>query len=73
MDTDLTLTIGLALGCLAIAFIASALAQVQLPRKSALLGLVAGGLIWLAVAQSPEGYAAEDIPEVVLGVIARFL
>ncbi|MFD3190313.1 hypothetical protein ACFMPD_08570 [Sedimentitalea sp. HM32M-2] len=73
MDPDLTLTLGLLIGVLSIPSILSAVTDGRAPRASALTILIAGGLILFAVSSKPGGYQIDQIPEVVLGVVARIV
>jgi hypothetical protein len=73
VDTDLILVIGLIVAVLTVPSIFSALADGRAPRKSAIMVLIAGGLIALAVTQKPGGYSIEDIPAAFLSVIDRYI
>lgn len=73
MDPDLMLVIGLAVGTLSIPSLMGALIDWRLPPVPLLLALVSGGLIWLAVRDSPDGYAISEIPDVIVNVIGRVL
>lgn len=73
MDPDLTLTLGVIVGVLSIPSILSAITDGRAPRASALTILIAGGLILYAAASKPGGYRIEQIPDVLMGVVARFV
>lgn len=72
MDPDLALVLGLALAALAIPSVISAFSDNRTPRASALVILIAGGLVVFALRSQPGGYALEDIPDTILHVIARY-
>ena len=72
MDTDLFLTIGVVLAVLTIPSLMSAWTENRAPRFAAIILIAAGGLIAVALTQKPGGYAVKDIPQVMLGVVARY-
>lgn len=72
MQYDLYLVIGVTVLVLAIPPILNALMEGQPPRIAAILVLVGGGLVALAVAQKPGGYTIEDIPNAYLRVIGHY-
>jgi hypothetical protein len=73
MDTDLALVIGIIIAALTIPSILSALSDRRAPRASAITILIAGGLIVFAIMGKPGGYSLEQLPDVVLNVVARFM
>lgn len=73
MDTDLALVIGLVLAALSIPSILSALSDRRAPRASALTILIAGGLILYAMQTNPGGYQLSDVPDVFVGVVAKYM
>ncbi len=73
MDPDLMLVIGLVVGGFSIPSIMGALADGRVPRAAAIAVMVAGGLIVLAVREQPGGYALNDIPDVFVEVVARYI
>ena len=73
MDPDLALILGLVIACFAIPSILSAFSDSRAPRASAMVILIAGGLILYGITTKPGGYAAADIPETFLNVISRFI
>lgn len=73
MDTDLALVIGLILLALSIPSILSALSDRRAPRASAITILIAGGLIVFAMQGKPGGYQLAEMPDVFVGVVARFM
>ena len=73
MDPDLAFILGLIIACFAIPSVLSAYSDSRAPRTSAVVVLIAGGLILYGMATKPGGYAIKDIPDVFFGVINRFM
>lgn len=73
MDADLFLMIGSIISLLAFPALVGAFSESRPPRAAAILIMIGGGLIVLAVTQHPGGYAFQDVPDVFTRVIARFL
>ncbi|MCC6306458.1 MAG: hypothetical protein IT545_14860 [Rhodobacteraceae bacterium] len=73
MDPDLLLVIGILLGLLAIPAILSAFTDGRPPRAAAILVMVAAGLIGMAVVNRPMAYTLDEVPDVFLRVIGRYL
>ena len=73
MDPDLALVVGTVIGALSIPSILSALSDRRAPRASALTVLIAGGLILYAVQNKPQGYALDQVPDVFVDVVARYM
>lgn len=73
MDTDLMLVIGLAICTLAIPSLLSAFSESRPPRAGAIMVLIGGVLLALALTQKPSGYTFAEIPDVIFRVIGRFL
>jgi len=73
MDPDLMLVIGLIVGGFSIPSIMGALADGRVPRAAAIAILISGGLIVLAVRDKPSGYSINDIPDVFVNVVARYI
>jgi len=73
MDPDLMMVIGLVIGGFSIPSIMGALADGRVPRAAAITVMVAGGLIALAIRDNPGGYAINDIPDVFVSVVARYI
>jgi hypothetical protein len=73
LDTDLALVLGSIIAALSIPSILSALSDKRAPRASAITVLIAGGLIVFAVQGKPGGYRMEQLPDVFVSVIARYL
>lgn len=73
MMNDLFLVLGLVVATLAIPSVISAFSESRTPRAAAILVMIGGGLIALAVTQQPGGYSFGDIPDVFTRVIAHYL
>lgn len=73
MDSDLLLVIGLVLAGLSIPAIISAFSEGRPPRGGAILVVVGGGLVALAMMNHPTGYAIGDLPDVFIRVVARII
>lgn len=73
MDYDLLLTIGLIVGVFAIPAAISAISESRAPRVASLAIIIAGGLVAYSVTQKPGGYRFDEIPNVLVNVIARFI
>lgn len=73
MDPDLALVLGIIIGGFSIPSILSAISDSRAPRASALTILIAGGLILYALQNSPGGYTLQQIPDIFVNVVARFL
>jgi hypothetical protein len=73
MDPDLLIVIGLVVGGFSIPSILGAIADGRVPRAAAIAVMVAGGLIALAINENPDGYAINDIPDVFVNVVARYI
>ena len=73
MDTDLRLVAGLLVCVLAIPTLLSAFAESRPPRAGAIMVLIGGVLLALALTQKPSGYTFAEVPEVVFRVIGRFI
>ena len=73
MDPDLALVLGIVIAALSIPSILSALSDRRAPRASALTILIGGGLILFALQSKPQGYTIEQVPDVFVDVVARYL
>lgn len=71
MDTDLVLTISIVLLVLTIPSLLSAWVDGRVPRVGAILVVASIGMILAAVVTRPGGYAFEEIPGIMLSVLAR--
>lgn len=73
MDADLVLTIGLVLLVLSVPSLLSAWAESRAPRMGAIMAITALGMILSALWFNPGGYAFNQVPGVVVGVVSRYL
>ncbi len=73
MDTDLALVIGLVIGAFSIPSIVSALSDGRAPRVAAFSIIAALGLVSWAVTQKPGGYTVDQVPDVFVRVVARYM
>ena len=73
MDTDLALVLGIVIAALSIPSVLSALSDKRAPRASAITILIAGGLIVFAILGKPGGYRLEQVPDVLVAVLGRYL
>lgn len=72
MNTDLYLVIGIIMGVLAIPSLLGAYSEGRAPRAGAIMVLISGVLIVVALSQKPQGYTFAEIPQVFIRVIAGF-
>ena len=73
MDSDLMFVIGAVLVVLSIPSMFSALADSRPPRAAAIILLIGGTLVVIALGQKPGGVALAQIPDIFFRVIARFV
>lgn len=73
MDSDLFLVIGLVIAGLSLPSIIGALVDNRIPRAAAILVMIGGGMIALAVTNKPSGYNFKEIPQVFTNVVGRYL
>ena len=73
MDYDLMLVIGIFVGILAIPSLLAAFSDSRSPRAGAIMILIAGTLVAVALSKKTGGYTFDQIPEVVMRVIKRYL
>ena len=67
------LVIGVLLSALAIPSLLAAFSESRPPRAGAIMVLVGGILIVVALSQTPRGYTFAELPDVFLKVIGRFV
>lgn len=72
-DTDLILVIGILMCALAIPSLLAAFSESRAPRMGAIMVLIGGVLVTLALTQKPSGYTFGEIPDVFVRVIGRAL
>lgn len=73
MNPDYALIFGLILAAFSVPAMVSAWSDSRSPRASAIVVLVAGGLVIYALQTKGGGYSLEEIPEVFVRVLAQFL
>ncbi len=73
MDPDLFLVIGIVIAVLTVPSLLSAYVDGRTPRAGALLVLIAGTLIVVALSNHPGGYELKEIPEAFYRVAGRYL
>lgn len=73
MDSDLVLVIGIVTFALAIPSLLSAFSESRPPRLGALMALVGGIMIVVAINRKSGGYTFAEIPHVFASVIARLM
>ena len=73
MDHDLALVIGIILGVLSVPSVLSAFSDRRAPRASAITILIAGCLIVYAAQNKPNGISLDQIPDIFVNVIGRYL
>ncbi|MGB5557509.1 MAG: hypothetical protein WBN04_05800 [Paracoccaceae bacterium] len=73
MMNDLFLVLGLIVSALAIPSVISAFSESRTPRAAAIMIMIGGGLVALAVTQQPGGYSFGEIPAVFTRVVAHYL
>ena len=64
MDSDLLLVTGIILGVLSIPAMLNAYSDSRAPRLAAIVILIAGALIVVAVRMHPAGYTPAELPDV---------
>lgn len=73
MDADLFLVVGIVIIGFAIPSILGAFTEGRAPRTAAILVMIGGSLIALAVYQRPAAYSFQTIPDVFVRVVGQFL
>jgi hypothetical protein len=73
VDTDLILTLGIVLMILALPSLLSAWVEGVTPRVGAVMLIAGLGMIIAAVVYSPAGYPINEVPGVMVGVVARMI
>ena len=64
MDTDLMLVTGIILAVMSIPAMLSAFTEGRAPRLAAIVVLIAGVLIFMAVNEQSSGYSFPELPQV---------
>jgi len=73
MNSDLYLVVGVICGVLAFPSLLGAFSESRPPRAAAILILISGGLIVLALYNNPVGYSFGDVPIAFANVFGRLL
>lgn len=73
MDWDLALVVGIVLVAFTFPAVISAFSEGRAPRSAAILVMIGGGLIALALYSQPGGYTFASIPDVFVRVVGRYL
>lgn len=72
-DTDLLLTLGIVILVLSIPSLLAAWAESRAPRLGSIMMITALGLIVSALMIKPGGYSFNQVPEVMVNVVTRYL
>jgi hypothetical protein len=72
-DNDLSLILGLVLCVFAIPSIISAFSDRRAPRVATLVLMAGGAMVVWAIQNKPGGYQLEEIPDIFVRVVARFI
>lgn len=72
-DTDLYLVVGITLAVLAIPSFLSAWSSDRSPRVPAIMTMIAGVLLVLALTGRPGGYRLTEVPDVFMRVIGGLM
>jgi hypothetical protein len=73
MDPDLYFVLGIIIGAFAIPAILSAFSEGRPPRAAAILIMIGGGLVALAMYSNPLGYTIEGVPDVFVRVVGKYI
>lgn len=73
MDTDLFFVIGVLVVGFSIPAIIGAFSEGRPPRAAAIMIMIGGGLLGLAVYGNPGGYSIGDTPDVFSRVVGRYI
>lgn len=73
MDTDLILVVGAVVSVMAIPSMLSAYSESRPPRGGAILLLIGGTLLVVALTQKPSSYTFAEVPRAFFEVIGRFV
>lgn len=73
MDYDLYLVIGLVVAVFSVPAVVSAISDNRTPRVAAIALIAGGALVAYAASQKPGGYSIDQVPNVVVKVIAKYV
>ncbi len=73
MTNDIYLVVGIVVLVLTVPSMVSAFVNSRVPRFAAIMLLIGGGLVVLAVTQQPGGYEFSDVPQVFARVIGQLI
>ena len=73
MDTDLIIVVGIVAILLAVPSLLSSWVDGSVPRSGAILVLIGGVLIVVALTNHGKAYTFAEMPDVFMRVIARFM
>ncbi|QQA42527.1 hypothetical protein [Pelagovum pacificum] len=73
MDTDLIFLIGLLVSGFAVPAVIGAFTDGRPPRTAAIMFMIGGGLLALAISESGAGYDIAEIPDVFVRVVGRYI
>lgn len=73
MNTDLMLVVGIVICALSLPSLLAAFSESRAPRAGAVLLLIGGILLVVALTKKPGGYTFAEVPHVFTRVIAGFL
>ena len=73
MNNDLFLVFGLIISGLAIPAILGALVDSRVPRGAAIMIMIGGGMIAVALMGKPSGYTFQEIPQAFNRVIGKYI
>jgi hypothetical protein len=73
LDPDLFLVIGIITAVLTVPSLVSAFIEGRTPRAGAVMVLISGTLIVLALSNHPGGYELREVPDAFYRVAGRFL
>lgn len=71
MTNDLFLVLGITIALLAVPSLIGAFSAGRTPRAAAIMIMIGGGLVAIAVTQQPSGYSFEQVPQVFTRVVGR--
>lgn len=72
MDPDLLFVIGIVIGLLCIPSLLTAFSDGRAPRMGAIMALLAGFLLVVAIENKAGGYSVAEIPDVFFNVVGRY-